>query len=50
MQKKSTISREGVEEEDMWCFSMQLGFKVINLDEGLKYLGFCLKPSYRISD
>ena len=29
---------------------MKLGFKVINLEEGLKYLGFHLKPSYRISD
>ena len=38
--KKSTISREGVVEDDLWCFGMQLGFKVINIDEGSTLFGF----------
>jgi hypothetical protein len=49
--EKSTLSLWGIPEQEMNYFSQILPFKLIDLDMGLKYLGFHLKPNmYKKND
>jgi hypothetical protein len=49
--QKSSITLSNLSEEDSLLISTRLPFRVFDLDEGLKYLGFQLKPNdYRKTD
>jgi hypothetical protein len=43
--EKSTLSLWGIPEQEMNYISQILPFKCIDLDMGLKYLGFHLNPN-----
>jgi hypothetical protein len=46
---KSTISSEGMEDEDVSFINKIFPFKWISLNEGLKYLGFMINPNKHVN-